>query len=131
MDDEWTLGGALSDMRSGLANWRNETFGPIRTAVAGWRNRTFGRPMGDVGRQDRYGRDDDDPAAEVRAAMAPVANPAKLAAARPSFNYAQRRPAFNPMAPIGLPREMPFGFNMGGPTGFEGGYDPYQQRRLV
>jgi hypothetical protein len=128
MDDEWTLGGALSDMRSGLADWRNETFGPLRTAVADWRNKTFGKPMGDIGDQSKYGRDDD-VAAEVRSAMAREPDPAKREAIRQSFSQAQRRPSFNP-TPLPLPQMAPPQATMGGPMGFQGGYDPYQ-RRLV
>jgi hypothetical protein len=130
MDDEWTLGGTLDSMRSGLADWRNETFGPLRTAVSDWRNKTFGKPMGDIGDQSKYGRDDD-PAAEVRAAMAREPDPAKREAIRRSFSLAQRRPSFNPTPPP-LPQvAQAMGATMGGPMGFQGSYDPYQQRRLV
>lgn len=128
MDDEWTLGGALDSMRSGLADWRNETFGPLRAAVADVRKNV----LGDVARQDKYGRarNDDDPAAEVRSAMAREPDPAKREAIRRGFSLAQRRPSFNPTPPA-LPQvTQAMGATMGGPMGFQGNYDPYQ-RRLV
>lgn len=125
MDDEWTLGGALGGLRSSLAGWRDETFGPIRSSLDSAKRAA----MGSLYRPDRYGRDDerarerDDPAAEVRAAMAQAVpqDPAKREAMRQSFSYAQRRPMFNPnpVAPQAT---------MGGPMGFQGGYDPFQRR---
>lgn len=133
MDDEWTLGGALDSMRSGLQDWRNETFGPLRTAVSDWRNKTFGKPMGESAAQDKYGRDDD-VAAEVRSAMGREPDPAKREAIRQSFSLAQRRPSFNPTPPplpqVAQAMGPTMGATMGGPLGFQGGYDPYQ-RRLV
>jgi hypothetical protein len=127
-EDEWSLGGALDSMRSGLANWRNETFGPLRTAVADARKSV----LGDIGDQSKYGRDRDDPAAEVRSAMAREPDPAKREAIRRGFNLAQRRPSFNPTPPPALPQvaQAMGAPMMGGQMGFQGNYDPYQ-RRLV
>jgi len=125
-DEDWTLGGALSSMRSGLADWRDSTFGPIRTSLEGAKREA----MGSLYRPDKYGsdaeRERDDPVAEIRAAMAATQDPAKREALRQSFNYAQRRPAFNPN-PVG-PVPPQVGATMGGPMGFQANYDPFRRR---